>query len=100
MTYEIQSGIPIPAGRNNNKYPFRAMRIGDSFFAAGIKQSGISSVLYAFSKRNPEFRFTVRKEGDGVRVWRIAPKYVAKVPTWRDCDRESIQPPHPISTRA
>jgi hypothetical protein len=69
--FKIEKKVPIPARTTTQKYPFRDMEVGDSFVAT----DGGKSVLVAasaFTRRNPEYRFTTRKEGDGIRIWRIA----------------------------
>jgi len=64
MEFKIEKGIEIPDGWS--KYPFSKMEVGDSFFVK--TKSGKSAYMY--SKRHG-MRFTVRKEGDGFRIWRI-----------------------------
>lgn len=72
--FKIESNIPIP-GKLHAKYPFASMKVGDSFYAAGClkpaRRSSLSSCCVAFAKRN-KVKFTTRREGDGVRVWRVA----------------------------
>lgn len=71
--YKITKDVPIPttahSGRQATKYPFPDMEIGDSFFA-NIPSQKLSSAAINYGKRYG-MRFTVRKEGDGSRVWRI-----------------------------
>ena len=72
MTYQITKGLPIPkisAGRPAI-YPFAALEVGDSFSAGNEEAGKVRRAASAFS-RNHKVRFTVRKEGEGVRCWRI-----------------------------
>lgn len=74
---EVVSDIPIPntRGLQYGKWPFREMKIGDSFFAP-LEQAGAAGQIVRpavswFSKRNPGFLFVTRKTDGGFRVWRI-----------------------------
>lgn len=78
MGYKIEKGIPIE-WEYSSKYPWRGMEIGDSFFVPPADFEGkktdivytLRTAAYCFSRKNPEFRFTVSKQGDGIRVWRV-----------------------------
>lgn len=74
--FKIEKGIPQPArsGGRYSKYPFREMKVGDSFLAETSDASVIRSNVAVFSRRNPGYKFSTRKEGTGIRVWRIAAK--------------------------
>lgn len=78
---EIESNIPIPAGKGATgktgrpaKYPWAKMQIGDSFWVSPDQmpasgQAGISvRAVGALGAGN----FRTRKENGGVRVWRLA----------------------------
>ena len=65
---EIEKGVSIPPAKTIRKYPFHLMEVGDSFFTPGEKQ--ILQSLAHFKRRNPDRKFTTRREGDGFRVWR------------------------------
>lgn len=74
---KIEKGVPIPVGAGRQgirKYPWREMEIGDSVFIGckdGETPEKVLSRLgqsLAFAK---PLRFTRRREGDDVRVWRI-----------------------------
>lgn len=60
----IDRGIPIPM-RQNARYPFREMRVGDS-----ILLTGNSAGLTGQWARSTGWKFTTRKVEGGVRVWR------------------------------
>ena len=70
--YQVEAGIPIPLARrrsNGLKYPFKHMRIGDSFFV-GKKDSVSISGHVSYAKRLLNQNFTIRTVAGGVRVWR------------------------------
>lgn len=74
---KIDTDIPVPTG-GTCKYPLRAMKIGDSFFAPGrASQSITGSFAHARQRMNaPTAKWTTRTITEngvkGVRVWRIA----------------------------
>lgn len=62
--------VPPPSGRPR-RYPFGDMEVGDSFwFAAAIYLQAAPAAAY-YGKRNNK-KFSVRKDGDGYRCWRVA----------------------------
>lgn len=68
---EIEKGIPMPARKyfgRNPIYPFREMKIGDSFFA---KSLGCRVRASKFGKQTGR-KFESRVENKGFRVWRTA----------------------------
>ena len=72
--FKIEKGVPKPARAGYSKYPLRKMEVGDSFFIETGDPSVIRSNVTIFSKRNPGYKFSTRKEGTGIRIWRIAAK--------------------------
>lgn len=84
MSFEIESGIPVPDSSRNGKtrYPFAAMKVGDSFFipAGSGRAKNIGSAAFCWRRTTvfapgvPRPVFTVRtvKNPDGVRIWRIS----------------------------
>lgn len=72
----IEKGVPLPAPAGaRNKYPWRTMEVGDSFFVANISTGGFGGTLAGAAARSGH-RFTQRTVTEngvrGVRVWRIA----------------------------
>ena len=69
-TIKIERGIPIPPKRKrgSRKYPFDQMKIGDSILIGRKSQTS----AYHYRIAHPEFRFTVRREGKGFRLWRVS----------------------------
>lgn len=76
-TFKIVSNIPVPedAGSRGRRsvYPFRQMKVGQSFFVPNdeVDSFNLRMAASSFAQRNKDFRFTVRKEEEGYRVWRI-----------------------------
>lgn len=80
MNYKIERGIKIPPRRHGGKlekYPFAKMKVGDSFFVQDRDPKRavlrLNSVSYSAGKRYG-YRFVVRREDDGARVWRVRAK--------------------------
>ena len=73
MTIQIEKGVALPAKKSTrgSKYPFGQMEAGDSFYVEGVKPSTMSNTASRFAKANEGFKFSVRGEGEGVRVWRV-----------------------------
>ena len=67
--YDIEKGVPMPAGSGGwGKYPWRKMQVGDSF---RVERSQMAREGYRPSPPpSLGLKVSVRKEGDGVRVWR------------------------------
>lgn len=60
---KIDKGVPMPT-----KYPWKSMEIGDSFvFPYRPSNKG----LYRCAA-HAGIKISIRKEGDGIRIWRIA----------------------------
>ena len=74
---KIEKGIPVPKNTTRkSKYPFREMKVGDSFFIKeneDVKkaQRKMAAVAHMFSKKNSEYKFKTQAFDTGVRVWRI-----------------------------
>jgi hypothetical protein len=67
----IDKNIALPPEKKSNNYPYKNMKVGDSFFVANGVISVICNSNYRMSKQL-NHKFTARKEGEGVRVWRTA----------------------------
>lgn len=77
IQYKIESGIEAPQTDNRGgKYPFKLMAVGDSFFVPGSAENinrvalRVANAAHYAAKRYG-FRFTTRRNADGVRVWRV-----------------------------
>lgn len=79
VTFLVTDKIPLPSQRGQlSVYPFRRMRIGDSFAVPFRERTRLSPAASQFKKRNPEWNFTGRRLTEGgkdvYRVWRIEPE--------------------------
>jgi len=83
MEVKIDKGIPLPTDmRNELKYPFAEMEVGDSIFFvleeednANRMKNRLSQATRTFGRKSdPERHFVIRyrleNEISGVRVWR------------------------------
>ena len=79
---KIERGIPAPLPRSlrGKELPFDAMKIGDSFLYPIPKEQDRTKIRNRLAqacsqrkRRNPAMNFTLSWDGNGVRVWRIAP---------------------------
>lgn len=73
--YVIEKGVPTPPPRHHGsgtiKYPFHEMEVGDSFHAPAEEAKRARLAATGWGKRNGR-KFVGRKNGDGIRIWRIA----------------------------
>ncbi len=74
---KVESGIPMPPPRvapRAWKYPWHEMAAGDSFFISGADKRDIERARQAawHTGNRYGFKFTTRREGDGIRVWRLS----------------------------
>lgn len=71
----IEKGKPLP-DYPRRKYPFANMEVGDSFFvpsgeSAIRTKNNVRCSAVAFGRRK-NWKFSVRNDNGGVRVWRVA----------------------------
>jgi hypothetical protein len=72
---EIESNIPLPVGYSRNglkgagRFPHCLLEPGQSFFVT--QPAHLRSIVWKHAKVTGK-RFTVRREGDGYRCWRIS----------------------------
>ena len=78
--FPIEKGIPLPTGYNasgpRSGYPFRVMKVGDSFHVPAFNGNLRSTakrvgVCASNAGRAINARFTVRAVSHGVRCWRV-----------------------------
>lgn len=79
MVVTIESDIPPPEdymfqGRGGRRsiYPFMQMNVGDSVFFDDATASHAYDYAKKIAKRAGDRRFTSKRMGDGIRIWRIA----------------------------
>lgn len=77
---KIEKGIPLPPnGGWAGKPPtplttgLGLVKVGESFFLDGKKPGPVGSCISAWKRNHDKkaYKFAVRKENDGVRVWRV-----------------------------
>lgn len=76
--FKVEKNIPVSKATWGKiyKYPFREMKIGDSFllpkkeFATYDQVMKVRTNCCAYGRRN-KVKFTVRKTEQGYRIWRI-----------------------------
>jgi hypothetical protein len=74
MPYEIEKNVPIPTIKRKapaEKYPFRHMEIGDSFFIPDETGTSVSGLVSAYGKKLGK-KFSSRTVKDGARIWRLS----------------------------
>jgi hypothetical protein len=67
----VEKDVLMPHIRVINRYPYKEMEIGDSFFLDDISIQLVCNNNYRASKKF-NMKFVARREGNGVRVWRTA----------------------------
>lgn len=70
--FKVESNIEMPSKRADRvKYPFRQMKIGDSFLIEETSDlEKVRSAASYFGNRNEGFSFSIRKTDAGYRCWR------------------------------
>ena len=69
----VETGIPVPKVRDRKRFLILdELEVGQSAFLPNIMRSGVSPALEYRESRDAGKKFTCRKEGTGVRVWRLA----------------------------
>lgn len=69
---QIDRGVPLPPsmmgeGPRPNRFPWRDMKIGDSFWVNACNRAAVTSN----GAKITGWKFVSRTEGGGFRVWRI-----------------------------
>ena len=82
MSFEIESGIPIPdLEQRSYKYPLGELEVGESFFVPlgnrtmiHLRNSVAANIRYHARKLNWKYTLRTRDEDGvtGIRIWRIA----------------------------
>lgn len=67
---KIDKNIPLPEQRYS-KYPFHNMAVGDSFFVNINAGCLLTTAKYFIKKHKTSWKFAVRKENNGTRIWRV-----------------------------
>ena len=67
MGIRVERGVAMPPERVVRKYPYGDMAVGDSFYLEGVAMAVVLNNNWRAQKRLG-WRFTARKEGEGVRL--------------------------------
>ena len=70
MSITIDNNVPLPPEKKRNVYPYKDMDVGDSFLIQDGKIQIVCNANYRASKATG-MKFIARRDGNGVRVWRI-----------------------------
>ena len=68
--YEITNSVPMPEGKVRHSYPYEELQVGESFHVPGGNMNVLCNYNRIRGKRLGT-KFVRRREGDGIRVWRI-----------------------------
>ena len=70
---KIDKGVPIPVSSKVRHYPWILMEVGDSFFVENISEGKFADFRSMASAAGRRYgrKYTTRREGTGVRIWRI-----------------------------
>lgn len=74
--FKIEKGVPSPKGKYPGRpalYPFNEMVPGDSFYVPDRSiQKNVKMAAHSYGRsKTPAWRFSVRLEGAGFRVYRV-----------------------------
>jgi len=69
--FKIEKNVPLASSGNRGAYPFAGLDVGDSF-AVPIELWNSVRVLANTNGKALGRKFTVRRDGAQVRVWRLS----------------------------
>ncbi len=69
--YKISKDVPVPPPIRRMNYPYEQLQVGESFWVEGVTMQSLCNANRRQSKRLSR-KFVCRREGKGVRVWRVA----------------------------
>jgi len=71
--FVIEKDIPLPGDRRaNSKYPLDRMVVGDSFLISVEHVLSARMAIQRFKQVDSQAKFATRKDGNGMRVFRVA----------------------------
>jgi uncharacterized protein (DUF2249 family) len=72
VNFAIENDVPTPHRSQGPRvsYPFREMKVGDSFVVPEDYEPQVRTSACAYGRRHGKI-FTVRKRPEGIRVWRM-----------------------------
>jgi len=68
--YEIQKDVPLPTKRVKHDYPYEQLEVGESFVVSGVGMNSLCN-LNRVKGRKYGRKFVCRKDGEGIRIWRV-----------------------------
>lgn len=70
---KVERKVEIPPRTKGLKYPWDELKVGDSFFVdQKVTSNGMYSCAANYNRRAKKpIKISVRKEGNGIRVWRV-----------------------------
>ena len=68
---KIEKGIPLPSGKNQARYPFSKMEIGDSFAVPKSEANRLRTSLNQYKIKTKDKAFATRTLPNEIRVWKI-----------------------------
>jgi hypothetical protein len=69
MEMQIETNVPLPEFVRSTKYPFSHMEVNESvYFPQEINGKAYRAAMACGTRHNK--RFIVRRENDGIRIWR------------------------------
>lgn len=71
IMFKVEKGVQMPPSKTCNVYPFSRMAVGDSFVVPPEIRYKVDAAARSFGIKHG-CRFSTRKDGDQVRIWRIA----------------------------
>lgn len=71
--YKIDENVELPPKKSElrRRYPFKEMKVGDSFFISCDDTHRQQRRVHAAARGHKDKRFVTRQSSDGVRVWRV-----------------------------
>jgi hypothetical protein len=69
--FKIERNIPLGPVREKRQYPLDDMKIGESIAVPPVFLQGIRMAISQRKRRGGKERFTVRRDGENFRCWRI-----------------------------
>jgi hypothetical protein len=68
--YAIEKGVPLPKPRGAEIYPYRNMKVGDSFTALAENINAVKCAANYYKNRLGR-RYTTRRYRNDDKVWRV-----------------------------
>jgi hypothetical protein len=70
MDYKIEDNVSMPAPLIRHAFPFRLMKVGDSFFVPPEKIHSVKRA-HQYAEKKLGIRLTFRSVEGGGRIWRF-----------------------------